>query len=84
MLYFTIALLSAFLVALVGASGLRLRRRIRRPLVPTVPVVDDGAIDRILEEGVLEDEADEPLDETEIDGEERRFWSERWDEPEEP
>jgi len=49
-----------------------------------VPVVDDEAIVRILEEGVLEEGADELLDQAEIDGEERRFWSERWDEPEEP
>jgi len=84
MLYFTIALLSAFLVALVGASGLRLRERIRRPLARSVPVVDDEAVDRILEAGILEEDGDEPLDQTEIDDEERRFWSERWDEPEEP
>jgi hypothetical protein len=83
MLHFTIALLSAFLVALLTASGLRLRGRIRRPLAPGVPPVDDDAVDRILETGVLEDEADEPLDQAEIDEEERRFWSERWDEPEE-
>jgi len=83
MLYFTIALLSSFLVALVGASGLRLRGRIRRPLARGVPEVDDQAVGRILETGVLED-VDEPLDHEEIDGEERRFWSERWDEPEEP
>lgn len=60
MLYFTIALLSAFLVALVGASGLRLRERIRRPLARSVPAVDDEAVDRILETGILEGDGDEP------------------------
>jgi len=82
MLYFTIALLSAFLVGLVGASGLRLRGRIRRRLARSVPVVDDRAVSQILETGVLAVD-DEPLDQAEIDEEERRFWSERWDEPEE-
>ena len=83
MLYFTIALLSAFMVGLLGASGLRLRGRLRRRLVRSVPVVDDRAVSQILETGVLAAEDDEPLDQTEIDEEERRFWSERWDEPEE-
>ncbi|MDP2958312.1 MAG: hypothetical protein Q8N53_17930 [Longimicrobiales bacterium] len=83
MLYFTIALLSAFLVGLVAASGLRLRGRLRRRLVRSVPVVDDGAVSQILEKGVLAVDEDEPLDQREIDDEERRFWSERWDEPEE-
>jgi hypothetical protein len=83
MLYFTLALLSAFLVGLVGASGLLLRGRIRRRLARGVPAVDDRAVRRILETGVLPGDEDEPLDEGEIDEEERPFWSERWDEPEE-
>ena len=83
MLYFTVALLSAFLVGLVGVSGLRLRQRVRRRLARSVPVVDDRAVRRILETGVLAMEDAEPLDQAEIDEEERRFWSERWDEPEE-
>lgn len=83
MLYFTLALLSAFLVGLVGASGLQLRGRIRRRLGRGVPEVDDRAVSQILETGVLPMEDDEPLDQAEIDEEERRFWSERWDEPEE-
>jgi hypothetical protein len=48
-----------------------------------VPVVDDRAVSQILETGVLAAEDDEPLDQAGIDEEERRFWSERWDEPEE-
>lgn len=83
MLSFTLALLSGFLVALVAVSGLRLRRRIRRRLDRSVPVVDDGAIQQILERGTLVTDEDPPLDLREIDDEERRFWSERWDEPEE-
>jgi hypothetical protein len=83
MLYFTIALLSAFMVGLLGASGLKLRGRIRQRLARSVPVVDDRAVSQILETGVLAAEDDEPLDQADIDEEERRFWSERWDEPEE-
>lgn len=83
MLYFTLALLSAFLVVLLGASGLRLRRRLRRAGRPGVPAVDDAAVAEILATGVLPSEEEEPLDQDEIDDEERRFWSESWDEPEE-
>lgn len=83
MLHFTLALLSAFLVGLVGASGLRLRGRVRRRLARGVPVVDDRAVSRILETGVLTEDDEDPLDQDEIDEEERRFWSERWDDTEE-
>ncbi len=83
MLDFVIAVLSAFLVAVVGVTGLRLRARMRRRPTPGVPQVDDEAVGRILDAGVIEDEADEPLDQAEIDEEERRFWSEPGDEPEE-
>ena len=83
MLSFTIALLSAFLVALVAASGLRIRARLLQHRGSSTPVVDDEAVRRILQEGVLESSVEEPLDMDEIEEEERRFWSERWDEPEE-
>jgi hypothetical protein len=83
MLPFTVALVSAFLVGLVTASGLRLRARLVRPGGRSTPVVDDAAVRRILEEGVLECDAEPPLDMDEIEDEERRFWSEHWDEPEE-
>lgn len=82
MLFFIVGLLSAFLVTLLGFAGIRLRGRIRRRLVRRVPVVDDRAVERILETGVLVVDDDPPLDQEEIDEEERRFWSERWDEPE--
>lgn len=84
MLTFTLALLSGFLVALVAVSGIRLRGRLRRRVGRRVPVVDEQAIRAILEEGVLRTEEEPPLDIREIEEEERRFWSERWDEPEEP
>lgn len=83
MLSFTIALLMAFLVGLVAASGLRMRARLRRRRGRSMPVVDDDAVRRILQEGVLEADGEAPLDMDEIEDEERRFWSERWDEPEE-
>lgn len=84
MLYFALAFLSAFLVGLLSASGLRLRTRLGRSPTRSVPPVDDRAVNEILTTGVLRVEEDEPLDASEIDEEERRFWSESWDEPEEP
>lgn len=83
MLSFTLALLSGFMVGFLAMAGLRLRRRIRRRLEPRVPVVDDRALRDILERGVLASDEDPPLDQGEIDDAERRFWSERWDEPDE-
>ena len=83
MIPFTIALLSAFLVGLVTASGLRLRARLLRRRGGSMGVVDDHAVRRILEEGVFEADVEPPLDLDEIEDEERRFWSEHWDEPEE-
>jgi hypothetical protein len=50
---------------------------------PRIPPVDDQAVETILSMGTLAVEDDEPLDIEEIDDEERRFWSESWDEPEE-
>jgi hypothetical protein len=83
MIPFTIALLSAFLVGLVTASGLRLRARLLRRRSGSMGGVDDEALRRILEEGVFQGEVEPPLDLDEIEDEERRFWSEHWDEPEE-
>ena len=48
-----------------------------------LPVVDDEALDAILITGTLTADEDEPLDIGEIDEEERKFWSNSWDEPEE-
>lgn len=83
-LSFPLAVFSAFLVGLAVASGIRLRVRLRKRLGRTRPPrVDDRALRTILDRGVLTTEEDEPLDYDEIDEEERRFWSEPWDEPEE-
>ena len=43
-------------------------------------VIDDSAIDKIIEDGKLAIDED-VLDLDEIDGEENRFWSESWDKP---
>lgn len=68
------------LVVLLVAAGMALRSR-RREAFQRRSVVDDHAIDRIIEDGELWVEDDEPLDLDEIDEEEERFWSESWDEP---
>jgi len=83
MISFWFALLFAFLVGLMVAQGIQLRVRLRRRLRPRRPVVDDAAVRAILERGTLVTDEDEPLDYDEIDEEERRFWSESWDEPDE-
>lgn len=83
MLSFTFALLFAFLVGLAAASGLRIRARLARWRARSSPLVDDEAVRRIVEEGVFDVAEVDRLDLDEIADEERRFWSERWDEPEE-
>lgn len=83
MLEFTLAFLSALLMGLVVAAGIQLRARIRRRIGPLRPRVDDAAVRAILERGVVVSDEDEPLDLDEIEREERRFWTERWDEADE-
>lgn len=84
MVSFVLAMFSAFLVGLAVASGIRFRARLKRRVGPVSPVVDDDAVRRILSEGTLTTDEDEPLDYDEIDEEERRFWSsDSWDEPDE-
>lgn len=69
---------------LLVAAGVRLRARLRRRSDPWGPTVDDEALRRIVEEGRLVTDEDEPLDLREIREEERRFWEEeRWDEADE-
>lgn len=81
---FTVAFMSVLLVGLaVTAVVLMRRRRRRRWKRSAAPTVDDEAIRRIMNRGVLETDEEEPLDLGEIEEEERRFWSENWDEPEE-
>ena len=67
--------------ALVVAAGLRLHIRRKEALASSVHVVDDEAIEQILQIGELRVEDSDPLDQDEIDDEEERFWSESWDEP---
>jgi len=57
----------------------RLRSRLSRPAIE----LDDEAIGRILEEGVLTTDEDEPLDLKHIRQEEETFWEETWDEADE-
>jgi len=45
--------------------------------------VDDDAIGRIIDDGVIESKEDEPLDLNEIEAEERLFWEQSWEEAEE-
>lgn len=70
------------LSTLMVAAALRMHARRRDLMASPIPRVDDAAIDSILETGQLRVE-DEPLDLTEIDQSEERFWSETWEEPEE-
>ncbi|MFQ5535846.1 MAG: hypothetical protein ACE5GJ_00205 [Gemmatimonadota bacterium] len=79
--YFWVAFWAA-LVLMATWAGLSLRRRVRSGAA-SQPVVDDEALQEILETGRLEVSGDEPLDLRTIEEEERRFWSETWDEPEE-
>lgn len=71
------------LTLLVFVAGLSLRSRLRERLASREPRVDDDAVRSILETGRFVTEEDEPLDWEEIEEEERRFWSESWDEPDE-
>ena len=73
----------AGLIVLAFAAGISLRVRLREQVAPRMPVVDDEAVEVILATGTLTTDDDEPLDISEIDEEERKFWSESWDEPDE-
>jgi hypothetical protein len=71
------------LAAIVLAGGLLSRRRIRDTVEGDVPLVTDEVMRRILEEGDVSPDDDEPLDEDRIREAEDRFWDEEWDRPEE-
>lgn len=70
-----------WLAVLAIAAGVSLRARRREAFGPTEPVVDDALIERIIEDGEVWVDEDEPLDLEEVEEEEERFWSESWDEP---
>ena len=76
-----LTVLWAGLAALSAAVGIGAYRRRRRQIEASRSRVDDEAIRTILATGSLTVDEDEPLDIATIDAEERRFWSETWDEP---
>jgi hypothetical protein len=69
-----------FLAFLGLIAGLLARLKIRSTIRRDIPRLDDDAIRRVVEEGVLhlEDE-DEPLDLEEIEREEERFLERDWE-----
>lgn len=72
------------LAALVLVVWLSLRARFKESIRRTPPTLDDDAIRRIEDVGVVSTDEDEPLDLDEIRKEESLFWEEeRWDEAEE-
>jgi hypothetical protein len=82
LMYFWVALWSA-LITLMVVAAVRIHVRRRDLSASPLPRVDDAAVSAILSTGELRVEDDEPLDLSEIDEREERFWSESWDEPEE-
>ncbi len=68
---------------LAAVAWFSVRSRLRRSLRSRSVEVDDEAIARILEDGVLATDEDDPLDLEHIRQEEENFWEKTWDEPEE-
>jgi len=64
-------------------AGVRIFARVRRHPDRMAVTVDDDAIGRIIDDGVIESKEDEPLDLNEIEAEERLFWEQSWEEAEE-
>jgi len=83
MLTFLWIVLWLALTALMLGAAVRLHLRRKELTASPLPRVDDAAIHAILETGELTVDEDEPLDLSEIDESEERFWSESWDEPDE-
>ena len=73
----------AGLTVLVVTAGVNFRVQLRDRVEKNRPSVDDAAIEEILATGALTTDEDSPLDIEQIDGEERKFWSQTWDEPDE-
>ena len=67
---------------LAVAGGVAVRRRLGASLGGAKSSLDNDAIRRIVETGSLSVDEEPPLDLEEIEEEEDRFWSEKWDEPE--
>jgi hypothetical protein len=72
------------LALLVVAAGAVVRLRMRSVKRRDEMELTDDMVRQIEEEGRLETDRREPLDYDEIRREEDRFWSESWDEPEDP
>ena len=68
--------------AIVISSRVRLCLRQFRKVEEKAQILDDQAVDRIIRHGKISINED-VLDLEAIDDEEKRFWSETWDEPEE-
>lgn len=74
------------LALLVVLGWLRIRARLGKGRWEAEPPsLDEEDLRRIEREGRLEtgEEPDEPLDLDEVEREERRFWEQHWDRPEE-
>lgn len=70
--------------ALLLVAWLTVRTRLHHISRQPGPAVDDDAVRRIMEEGTLTTDEDEPLDIDEIRREEQAFWEEeRWDDADE-
>ena len=67
---------------LVISAQVSLRLRRSRKIEEKAQILDDQAVDRIIRHGKISINED-VLDLEAIDDEEKRFWSETWDEPEE-
>lgn len=78
-----VSLLWVAFILLVILAWVRVRSRLETGSKGRRTRLDDEAVRRIVREGRLEMDDEEPLDLDRIDEEERQFWEEGWDEPEE-
>lgn len=76
-------LLWGAMALLVVLAWVKIRSRLEEGSRARSTRVDDDDVRRIVEEGRLHTDEDNPLDLEQIEEEERRFWEESWDEPEE-
>lgn len=77
-----LAYLFVVLAAVGVMAGVLARRRVRQMVERDRLVVSDETLSQILQDGSVEFEEEEPLDEEAIREAEDRFWDESWDEPE--
>lgn len=79
-----LASLFLILAGVVVVAGVLARKKVRQTMEGERPVVSDEVLRRILEEGSVVPEEEEPLDEDAAREAEDRFWDETWDEPDGP